>query len=247
MKKPTEMGLNRTGIGMSPIQSREMIEGALESTPTSPGDETEIAKVRIDYIQESGPVGSVPLPATAKGTVKTAGPVITKNPAVLIDKLGERLAFERTGTRLYEGVFAKYDALGGFEGGPTREELVEIHDEELRHFHLLCQALVDMGADPTAVTPSADIAGVEAFGVVQVITDPRTTLAQSLHAILLAELADNAGWELLIELAEAFGQDDMAADFRTALQNEQKHLARVRQWVSRHSLQSAEGELESAA
>jgi ferritin-like metal-binding protein YciE len=246
MKKSTEMGLNRTGIATSPIGSQETIEGAQQSTPSSVGDETEIGKVRIDYIQESGPVGSVPLPTAAEEASKTS--VQTDNhPAVLIDKLGERLGFERTGVRLYEGVLAKFEALGSFDGGPTREELAHIHNEELKHFHLLRKVLTEIGADPTAVTPSADIAGVEAAGVLQVIADPRTTLDQSLHAALVAELADTAGWELLIQLARALGHDDMAADFVTALQNEEHHVALVRGWVSNHSLQSVADELKSAA
>ena len=68
-------------------------------------------------------------------------------------------------------------------------------------------------ADPTAMTPCANTAGVASMGIMQVITDPRTTVPQCLSAILTAELADNAGWELLIQLANEMGQDDMVAQF----------------------------------
>jgi hypothetical protein len=108
-------------------------------------------------------------------------------------------------------------------------------------------ALESLGADPTAITPSANVASVEAMGIVQVITDPRTTLAQSLHAMLVAELADTEGWEILIELATRLGHDGMGDDFRDALRAEERHLAHVRQWVMNHALEDAEGTLEEAA
>ena len=58
-------------------------------------------------------------------------------------------------------------------------------------------------------TPCADVTGAESIGLLQVVSDPKTTVDQSLHAILVAELADNAGWEELIALAREMGQDDM--------------------------------------
>lgn len=247
MKESTDFGINRTGIGMSPIDSRELIDGAEKSTPSSPGDAQAIADVRIDEASSQGIIGTIPPPTSVKGVVTTIIESISKNPNIVLDKLGERLAFERTGTRLYEGLLAKFDALGSYEGGPTRELLEEFHSEELQHFHLLKNALENMGADPTAVTPSADIAGVEAAGILQVVADPRTTLAQSLHAMLVAELADNEGWDMLIELATSMGNEALVADFHNALQAEEKHLAHVRQWVAEHALADMEGEVEKEA
>jgi rubrerythrin len=61
--------------------------------------------------------------------------------------------------------------------------------------------------------------------------DPRTTFAQSLHAVLIGELADNAGWENLIEIAEAENQPQMASAFRECLHREQEHLGTVRHWL----------------
>ena len=58
------------------------------------------------------------------------------------------------------------------------------------------------------------------IGLMQIITDPRMSIAQSLHAIHLAELADNDGRHLLITLATEMGQDDMAAEFTNALAEE---------------------------
>ena len=78
------------------------------------------------------------------------------------------------------------------------------------------------------------------MGIVQVLTEPRSSMAQCLSAMLTAELTDNAGWELLINLAENLGYDDMKTEFQSALADEEDHLEKVRTWVSECVLDSAE-------
>lgn len=230
MERTTEMGMNKTGAQMSPADIDRMLESVDEGGANA-GDGAAIAAVRTTYITEADPVGSVPVPGTLKGAVKAGVKKLTgKNPEVFIDKLGERLAFERSGTRLYDALLTKYRAIPAKLSGMSAEQLAEIRDEEAAHFKLLADALETLGADPTAQTPGADITGVESAGLMQVLDDPRTSLAQCLHAALVAELADNAGWDLLIQLAEDMNQSDMAEDFRAALVQEQEHLARVTQW-----------------
>ena len=70
----------------------------------------------------------------------------------------------------------------------------------------------------------------------QVIVDPRTTLLQSLEAILSAELADNACWEALIALAQEAGEDALVTQFERALLTEQEHLTKVRDWYRQLTL-----------
>jgi rubrerythrin len=149
-----------------------------------------------------------------------------------MDKLGERLAFERTGTRLYEALVSKYDAYGSFDGGPSRDDLEHVLQEEYRHFTMLQSVIEQLGGDPTAVTPSANLHATPAHGVNQMIVDPRTTLLQSLAAILIAELADNACWEALIELAQDAGEDELVTQFQKALRHEQDHLTKVQTWLA---------------
>jgi rubrerythrin len=153
-------------------------------------------------------------------------------PSQFVDKLGERLAFERTGVRLYEALISKLDAFGSFAGGPTREMLVDIMDEEYEHFALLSDAITKLGGDPTVVTPSANLHATMTAGVMAVVVDPRTTFAQCLEAALIAELADNAGWEALTELASQNGDDDLAALFEAAASEEAVHLENVRSWLA---------------
>jgi rubrerythrin len=73
---------------------------------------------------------------------------------------------------------------------------------------------------------------VHALGVLQVLTDPRTTLSQCLNALLATELADTAGWELLSHLAREAGEKEMAAEFETAHVAEQRHDVLVKQWLT---------------
>lgn len=230
MERETKMGMNKTGVQMSPVDLDRMLNDISESA-TAASNGAGIAAVRTSYITEAEPVGTVPVPGTLKGTAKAGVKKLTgKNPEVLIDKLGERLAFERSGTRLYDALLTKFQATSDQPPQMSSDKLAHIRDEEARHFKLVAGAIEALGADPTAQTPSADVSGVEAMGLMQVVDDPRTSLAQALHAILVAELADNAGWDMLIKLADEMGQARMVTDFREALATEQKHLALVKSW-----------------
>lgn len=234
MKKTTsDVGRNRTGIQVSPIDSKEAIEGAKEGLPSSMGSEAGILEVRALYAKESDGLGTVPVPATLKGMFKTAKELLKgSKPTVFIDKLGERLGFERTGVRLYEAALLKFDVHGTWDGGPSRDQLEKLHRDEMAHFVLVREALEQLGADPTAVTPCADLISVASKGIPEVLVDPRTNLVQCLDALLVAELTDNAGWELLIELAQGLGQTDLAEQFEQALGVEAEHLLLVRRWLS---------------
>jgi rubrerythrin len=223
MKQHAEIGNNLTGAMTAPERIEQMRAATEERSPSATGSPHDVAATRIAYAELGFPLGSVPPLAR---DVEDAAEVL------FIDKLGERLAFERSGTRLYEAVISKYDAYGSFDGGPTREELVHILEEEYAHFRMLCEVVEELGGDPTAVTPSADVTGVIGSGLCKVVTDPRTTLLQSLEAILAAELVDNDGWEALVEMAEMAGDEEMTRLFERALAEEEVHLASVRGWLA---------------
>jgi rubrerythrin len=216
MHTTTEIGMNHSGMQVAPKAAKKMLDNT-ELTRPGRGDERGIAKVRMEYAAEAEPVGSLPEPKK------------TGIEALLADKLGERLAFERTGVRLYEALIAKCGANGKADAPPV-EELEHIRQEEAEHFAMLGKAIESLGGDPTAQTPAADVTGVEGSGLMQVLTDPKTTVAQALHAILIAEMADNTAWEELIEIAQGAGQEELAETFATAQEQEAEHLANVQQW-----------------
>lgn len=235
----TKMGMNRTGVATSPIDSKRVIEAAEEGPPGEPAAAVRLDAIRAAYAGE-GMIGSVPVPATLKGAVKTMAELVRGHgPTVFLDKLGQRLAFERTGVRLYQGILAKLEATSGAEGGPTRAELERFHDEELAHFELVHEVIEDLGADPTAMTPAADVIATASMGLLQVVGDPRTTMSEALEALLTAELTDNDGWRMLADLARALGKHDLAVRFTRALDEEAVHLSSVRRWLALSAAEQA--------
>ncbi len=224
---------NRTGAALAPARTEEMIAGTTEFPPSSPGDAEQIGELRATYAKTGEPIGTMPPPASLKGVAKTALKAITGGaPLLLLDKLGERLAFERSGTRLWEAAVAKLDAVGSFSGGPSRAQLVHIRDEEKMHFDMLRELMERLDADPTAVTPAANVVAVASMGLPQVLTDARTTMVQALEAILIAELADNECWPPLLELLVNGGYEDDARRLLCAVQSEREHLQCVRMWLA---------------
>jgi hypothetical protein len=229
---PTDLGKNRTGVKTSPVHARAMAENA-EAVPAAPAEAAAMALTRAEFSQDAPPAGTMPVPGSLRGMAKAAMKALQGEKAsVFLDKLGERLAFERTGVRLYDAVLAKLPASVTREGTLEPSELRRFREEELAHLHLVRDAIEDLGGDATAVTPCANLAGVQAEGLVKAVTDPRTTLTQCLDAILTAELADNDGWKTLVALAEGLGFDDLARRFTDALAEEDVHLQSIRTWVA---------------
>ena len=246
------VGMNKTGIQMSPLETGRMLDDDDILTRGTPGDDSAALQLREAYIADSGGVGSIPPPGTVTGMVSMGVNMLTGDkPQILLDKMAERLAFERTGTRLYDALLTKLDVLQNDSkpsgsaatsmGSITREQAASIRGDEARHMLLMKEAIESMGGDPTAQTPSADVVGVESMGMVQVLNDPRTSLSQSLHAILTIELCDNAGWETLIALAEEGGHDKLVDRFSDALVQERTHLSLVQTWYEETVGMSAPG------
>lgn len=235
MKESVHIGQNKTGLGAEPRFSREMLDNQddefkpIAQAADDPFPEQTHEDIKQRYIREWGDIGSVPPPPTLKGVaVSGIQKIAGGQPEVLIDKMGERLAFERSGARLYEAFLLKC------ETALPASELNFLHDiyiEEVRHFELLNDAMKRLGADPTAVTPCANVAAMMAQGLVAVVNDPRTNVAQSAQAILAAELLDNDGWNMLIRLADEAGLNEMRDQFEEAKENEDRHLREIREWL----------------
>jgi hypothetical protein len=189
-----------------------MLSGDDRLAPPPRADGAPIAELRREYAAEAEPLGAGATP--------------------LLDKLGARLAFERAGVRLYQALISKHDVFGPFRGGPTRAALEEIMEAEHAHFLLLVRAAGQLGLDPGALTPSAALEDTAASGVRALLVDPRVSLVHSLEAILIAELTDHEGWIGLVELAAHAGEDELAARFRGARDEEREHLRMIRDWLS---------------
>jgi len=245
MTNKTPIGWNKTGIATSPEMAREMVRAAEAYSPSEPGGNADIRGVRATYIAHASPFGTMPPPGSIKEAALDTLQMLKGNKApVLLDKLGKRLAFERTGSRLYEALLARVEASATWEGGPSVDEVASIHADELRHFHLVRDCIERLGSDPTVITPSADVVAVASLGLVQVLGDPRIPLRYALDGILIAELTDNEGWSTLIDLAATLGQREMVVEFRQALASEEEHLAKVRTWLVNATTADAKMKLE---
>lgn len=234
MEQNTKVGSNKTGIDMSPIHSKKMIEASNKLSPSGGDGNLSLSSLEQYYFDNSDALGSVPMPGTLKGVVKSAMKKLSgHHPEVFLNKLGERLAFERSGVRIYEQLIIKCEHAAANNDSAFQLPLQRLEDfraQEAEHFRLIVECIETLGGDPTAQTPDADASGVAAMGLMKVITDPRTSTSQSLEAMLSIELTDNAAWELLIKLADDMGLADMAKKFNHALKQENIHLEQVKQW-----------------
>lgn len=228
MEKMTELGHNRTGAQLSPDLTKEQVAGAANNPPDVNGTADAIAVARKQANADADTIGTVPVPGSTKGMLKSGfDKMLGHQPELLVDKLGERLAFERTGVRLYDAMLAKLTTDNIDEA--TRKQLKDIRNDELAHMKLVKDAIETLGADPTVMTPCADVAALSSFGIMQVLTDPRTNLAQCLNALLTIELTDNAAWEMLITLTKSAGHPNIAKDFTAALEQEEQHLKIIKE------------------
>lgn len=150
---------------------------------------------------------------------------------VFLDKLGERIVFERTASLLYEALLRKYHDTKDKTKLPPIERMEQFYFEERKHFDMTCEIMSALGGDPQLMTPSANVCGLAGTGWMQVISDPRTTFQHSLEIILQAELVDNACWEVLIELADKLEMKNAVELFEVALEEEGVHLQFVQRWV----------------
>lgn len=221
---------NTTGGALSPENIQMMLNACKEFPPDVKGNESKLEEERVNMVQEASTIGSIPIPMTLKGKVKQSfNKMFGSQPELFLDKLGERLAFERGGVRLYEAAIAK--AHGLHESRKVVKQLEHIRGEEAEHMEMVKLAIEKLGGDPTAMTPCADLSSVAGFGLLQIVTDPRTNIIQTLDALLNAELIDTAAWELLIELAEAHNQTSLVTSFQKALEQEEEHVKIIKGFV----------------
>src|SRR4051794_39292932 len=166
MEDSTRLGHNRTGIASSPLHDE--LVAAVGADPVQILDQPEamlLAEMRRDYVNDADALGTIPPPRTMKGMAKAGAGALKGNRVhAFLDKVAERLAFERGGTRIYDALLVKVSALA--EGTPvTIERVKQIRNQEAEHARLLEETIVMLGADPTAQTPCADLVGVQSLGL----------------------------------------------------------------------------------
>ncbi|WP_333876919.1 ferritin-like domain-containing protein [Methylobacter sp.] len=237
MKDAAEFGLNKTPTQLHPVMTQSMVDGYEEFPPHAEDIAIDAFTMRKKYIQNSEQLGSVPLPNTLRGAVSLSVQAIQGNsPSILIDKLGQRLAYERSGVRLYDALITKCKSV---EPVIDTTVLEQFRNDEAGHFALVQDCIRSMGGDPTAQTPCADSSGMIAMGLIQVINDPRSSIPQCVEAMLIAELTDLAAWELLIRIVDESGLSDYMTRFQQAKLTEDNHMRTIKKWLERLTLNNA--------
>jgi bacterioferritin (cytochrome b1) len=170
-----------------------------------------------------------------------------QNRAELIDLLTERLTFERTGVRLYDRVLERIRAAGDPEVAKLHAPMTAHRDQEKEHEEWLEAQIRALGGSAHAMTAKAHLVQTESQGIAAVIFDERATLPQMLHALLAAELVDNAGWDLLVALADEVDDHDLKKEFKRRLHEEEDHLALIQKAVARFAKRELLAETDAAS
>ncbi|AFE07062.1 hypothetical protein COCOR_06690 [Corallococcus coralloides DSM 2259] len=188
--------------------------------------------LRVHLMRIAGHLGELHLPDFQEVVGHALQAVEGPAPLLFVAQLRERLAFERTSSRLYAGLLVKTHALGSYPGGPTPERLVELHNQELDHLNLIRECIYRLGVDAPQLTAHGDSADPRPHGLLRAVDDPCATLPDALRAVLISEILNNAGWAMLVDLAQELGPPDLAGAFREVLREETLHLEEVTTWVA---------------
>ncbi len=164
-----------------------------------------------------------------------------KNRAKVIDVLSERLAFERAGVKLYDRILEVMRSSGDPNVNRMLEQMQEHRNEEKEHEEWLEEQIRALGGDASAETERSELIQRESKGIEQVVMSD-AQLPHLFHALLAAELVDNAGWDLLVSLADEAGDREARREFRKRLFHEADHLLLVRKAVQKFSMQDVLGE-----
>lgn len=154
-----------------------------------------------------------------------------KNRPKVIDLLTERLTFERTGVQLYDAILRKMEQSNDPQIAKMIATMREHREHEKQHEEWLEAQVRKLGGDTNALTEMAKLVKTESEGIGKVVLDGDPDIGHLFHALLAAELVDNAGWELLIELADEADDDEARRAFKKFLHEEEEHLIFVRRAV----------------
>ncbi|MGC4113152.1 MAG: ferritin-like domain-containing protein [Myxococcales bacterium] len=158
-----------------------------------------------------------------------------------LDLLNERLVFERSGVAFYDKIVEVMTASKDAGIQQMLPQMKEHRDQEKEHEEWLESQIRSLGGDAHAETDHSKLVAIESEGIKEVI-DGDFALPHLFHALLQAELSDNAGWQLLLELADEAGDDEAREAFRTRLHHEDEHLRMMREAVSTFARREVLGE-----
>lgn len=150
-----------------------------------------------------------------------------KNLRKVIDLLNERLAFERAGVRLYDLLLERLRHSPEKKMRALVKKMQEHREEEKEHEEWLEEQIRILGGDAHTPTEQSVLVLAESEGIERVVRRD-SSIPHGFHALLTAELADNAGWDLLMQIADEFGDSKAKKQFKKRFKEEAGHLLFVR-------------------
>jgi rubrerythrin len=156
-----------------------------------------------------------------------------------LDLMTERCVFERNTVALYDAL------LGRLRQGGASEMITQVEQyrhQEKEHEEWLEAQIRALGGDPHAETPMARLVKVESEGVQRVFQEGQRPIPELFHAMLVAELSDNAGWELLVSAAEEVDDQEAIREFTERREEEAEHLSFVQGVVETFACEALLGE-----
>jgi bacterioferritin (cytochrome b1) len=154
-----------------------------------------------------------------------------RNRHKLIEVLSERAASERVSARLYRRVVERVERA---EPALRRmaPRLADQRRQELEHGRWLESQLRALGSDGFAVSERTQRVSTELRGIEELILDGHATIPELLHALLIAELADGVGWDLLVKLAERADDEPARQAFAERRTDQEEHVLFLRRAVA---------------
>jgi ferritin-like protein len=149
----------------------------------------------------------------------------------LIDLLAERREFERSSVGLYDAIIDKIRAMHDDGLDRLLATLEEHREQEREHEAWLADRIRGLGGDVDQKTDRVRMTEIESKGIREVVLDGDVDASRLFHALLAAELLDNEGWELLLELADEADDDEARGSFADRLHEEEEHLLFARRAV----------------
>jgi rubrerythrin len=110
-------------------------------------------------------------------------------------------------------------------------QMQEFRDQEKEHEEWLEEQIRALGGDAHAETDKSQLIKIESQGIEKVVFEADGDVSHLFHAIFTAEMVDNAGWQLLLELADMADDDVARRAFSKRLHEEEDHLILMRRAV----------------
>ncbi len=153
----------------------------------------------------------------------------------------QRLAFERAGVKLYDRILDVCRASNDDDVKRMIDELQQHRDEEKEHEEFLEEQVRSCGGTAHEETDKSKLITRESKGIEEVVMSD-AEMPHLFHALLAAELVDNAGWDLLVAIADEAGDREAKRDFKKRLHEEEDHLILLRTAMQKLSFQDVLGE-----